>query len=113
MTGKDFDKIRDELLKHCIILLSSKEKDYATQDRLHNFKLSATRQQTTPELALWYYRDKHETAIQTAIHELAKNGKKHPLKKWREWVGDSINYLILLYALIAEREKANAKASHK
>ena len=100
MTNKEFLKVVKELDQHCFEILDDREKVYTTEDRLSNFKRVACMKGETPEEALWGMVAKQIIATQDAIQE----HKKVSLDKWREWLGDIINYMRLLYALKVEEK---------
>lgn len=68
-------------------------------DRLHNFKKSAILVDGTPEQALWGFITKHLVSLSDMVY----SGKDYPTAVWDEKIGDSLNYLILLRALIEEK----------
>jgi len=53
MKTEQFNQIIKTILKHCADTLTNKAKEYATEDRLHNFKVAAGLQNTTPVQALF------------------------------------------------------------
>lgn len=101
MTNVEFNRIVDEQLDYCKALLSVKggEYDAETGDRLHSFKTAAEIQKITPKQALAGMMAKHTISI----YDMCKEGK-YPLEKWTEKISDSINYLILLKAMVTEDE---------
>jgi len=106
MTNEKFNEIVEAQCESIKRVLSGKSKEYASEDdRLHNFKLSARRQECTPERALWGMRDKHEVSIQDIISRIEFGFGYGNLTKEMidEKIGDDINYLILLKALLYER----------
>ena len=86
------------MLEHCTNTLINKAKEYATEDRLHNFKIAATLQGITPIQALAGMMSKHTVSI----NDMCRGGE-YPLGMWDEKIGDSINYLLLLRALVEEK----------
>ena len=82
--------------------LASKAKEYATSDRLHNFKVAARRLDCTPERALVGMKEKHCVSVQDIVNDLDK-GILPTDNLINEKIGDEINYLILLEALLKER----------
>lgn len=48
MKTDQFNNIIQEQHKRCTDILIAKAKEYATEDRLHNFKVAAELQMTTP-----------------------------------------------------------------
>jgi hypothetical protein len=105
MNNNQFNRVVSERLGKIDSTLCSKAKEYASDtDRLHNFKVAAmleTKEQT-PEQALWGMIKKHLVSVidiidKTALGESPSNAMRD------EKIGDSINYLILLEALLIER----------
>lgn len=79
-------------------VLVVKGKEYALgDDRLEHFKDAADEQGTTPKQALWGMLSKHLASL----NGMCKNGSSS-LELWDEKITDSINYLLLLSALVAE-----------
>jgi len=107
MDYKEFNKIfrarqafeRDQMI--------TKSSEYASDaDRLANFHNAAEFQALgrTPEAALWNMLVKHLVATRDAIDLLAL-GVVKPQSFWQEKLGDTRNYMVLLEALIAERQE--------
>jgi len=104
MTPYDFKKMTDKIFTECDLLLNSKNKEYArNNDKLHNFKVAARTRGLTPESALGGMMLKHTISIYDYIND-SDDGLFHPLSQWDEKIKDHINYLLLLRALIVERE---------
>jgi len=82
-------------------LLGVKGDEYDTNsnDRLHAFKAAAEIQYVTPKQALAGMMAKHTISI---YDMLANADEKPPVEKWVEKISDSINYLLLLRAIIQE-----------
>ena len=98
MNTKQFDKIINKTIDNCKNVLCSKAKEYATEDRLHNFKIAATLQGITPLQALQGMATKHTVSIADMI----ASGQAYSSEMWDEKIGDSINYLLLLRALVED-----------
>lgn len=103
MNSKRYNKIINDRLVKCTQLLCAKSDEYATDDKLHNFKVAATLQGCTPITALAGMMCKHTVSVYDLIRD-NEEGKKIPKELWEEKIGDSINYLLLLTALIEEQE---------
>lgn len=103
MTTEDFDKYIGERIELCKDVLLNKAKEYATEDRLHNFKIAGEMQGCTPVKALAGMMAKHTVSVYDLINNYEK-GKKPDWEMWEEKIGDHINYLLLLYALLNENE---------
>lgn len=103
MTSERFDECINKRIEACLGLLGVKSKEYATDDRLHNFKKAANLQRCSPETALAGMMCKHTVSVYDLIKD-AENGIAIPFDLWDEKINDSINYLLLLSALIEERK---------
>lgn len=91
--------IRDQI-EHCWELLFSKRKEYATADPFHNFRRAADLQGITKEQALIGMMDKHVISVHDMVNEAAE-GAGFSADKWREKIGDNINYLLILWAMVS------------
>ena len=84
-------------------MLQVKADEYATpDDRLHNFNWAAQLDNETPEQALWGMFKKHLCSV----HDLVEWSKYYPEKITEklieEKIGDTINYSILLEAMLTK-----------
>ena len=102
MKSERFNEVLETTIKKCIDTLSVKSNEYATEDRLHNFKVAAEIQNCTPITALAGMMAKHTISVYDLIKK-QENGFVISREMWDEKIGDSINYLILLSALVQER----------
>lgn len=102
MTPLMFRKVLEERLGKIRSVLDSKAGEYARgNDRLHNFKRVAEVKRITPAEACIDGFCKHLVSILDMVDDQAK-GSAWTLAIWEEKIGDAINYLILLEALIKE-----------
>ena len=103
MNVKDFNKLLEARIKMTREVLDSKNKEYASDvDKLHNFKRAGKMLQIAPEYALVGMMVKHTISILDIVDKI-NNNKEYPTKEMiEEKVGDNVNYLILLEALIKE-----------
>jgi hypothetical protein len=100
MKAEQFKKITAKQLSYCLEVLGLKADEYATDDdRLENFKRAAILQGISPVQALGGMMAKHTVALYDFI---SKDEKSY--KRWEEKITDTINYCLLLEALICERE---------
>ena len=108
MDTNTFNKIVDKRLNECVSVLCQKADEYATEDRLHNFKSAASLMGCTPIWALGGMMVKHTISVYDLIrdHEIGLDISR---KMWAEKIGDSINYLLLLTALIEEEKRLEAE----
>lgn len=96
------DMIRAQI-ERCENMLINKNAEYASdQDRLHNFHVAAELMGTTPKQALSGFMAKHIVSV----YDMCGSEKAFTTEQWNEKITDSINYLLLLSALVAE-EKEN------
>lgn len=96
------EKIIDEQLGYCADILISKGKEYALDsDRLLAFKKAGALQGNTPKQALLGMLSKHLVSItDMCLH----SETEYPIETWAEKITDSMNYLILLKALVIEEQ---------
>lgn len=103
MTSLEFRSVLEERIKKIREVLDKKAGEYSRgQDRLHNFKRVAEIKRITPAEACIDGFCKHLVSILDMVDDLA-DGKAWVLPIWEEKLGDAINYLILLEALVKER----------
>jgi len=95
---KEFNDVLEYQIDLCKSKLVEKAQEYATHDRLHNFKVAASLQGRTWIEALAGMMAKHTVSI----YDLCKETCEVPLHIWEEKITDHINYLILLKAVILE-----------
>jgi len=103
MNTEKFNELAQSVTKSCLALMIGKSDEYARDgDKLANFKKAGDMKGETPEKALWGMVAKHIIATQDFINDL-DDGVVRPLTFWQEKTRDTINYHILLEALITER----------
>lgn len=99
MDNVEFVEILERQITLTREVLVGKAREYASDvDRLHNFKVAAEIIQSTPLKALWGMEAKHLTSLS----DMVNSEKSYPAAVWDEKIGDSINYLILLRALVVD-----------
>lgn len=102
MKTKEFEKVSAKLLQDCIELLNTKQVEYNsdTDDRFLEFKQAATLLGTSTEYALLSMLSKHIVSLYNLVL------LEHlDLAIYTEKIKDSINYLVLLYALLIDIHK--------
>ena len=105
--GDQYTHHIDEMLTHCKTTLNAKHKEYADpKSDYHNFELAAELQSCTPERALIGMMDKHVVSVHDMVTAM-ESGWKPSAAYVREKIGDNINYLLILYAMILERGAQN------
>ena len=103
MTAYEFEQVFEARVDMCRRVLIGKNQDYAREgDKLHNFKAAAGMDGVTPEQALRGMLLKHWQSLRDLLADLDR-GQHHNMAVWEEKLGDSLNYLFLLRALLAER----------
>ena len=98
MTSTEFERIFEEQVERSRIVLVNKASEYATEDRLHNFKVAAAPEGKTTEQALAGMMAKHTVSV----YDMAESGQPYPIELWQEKITDHINYLFLLNAIVRE-----------
>lgn len=120
MTLKDFNNAVDEQINTCKNLLIKKGEEYAPvpdendfienengqlafdidalTDRLNCFKKAAVLMNTTPKAALFGMLTKHLVSVS----DMCTDKTSYSQKRWDEKITDSINYLLILSAMIKE-----------
>lgn len=78
------------------------EKNSATKnaDRLAHFKKAAAIMSTTPKVALLGMLSKHIVSVS----DMCTDNRNYPIEKWNEKITDSINYLLILRAIVEEEK---------
>lgn len=96
-----FANIIEEQISRCRDILIVKGAEYATSDRLHNFRQAATLQGIDTSQALAGMMAKHTISV----YDLITNGDFSNLDIWNEKITDHINYLLLLRAVVEEKHQ--------
>lgn len=100
MNADQFDKILERRLELISSVLASKREEYAAGgDRLHNFKRAAEMLGVSREKALAGMMAKHWVSVLDMVDGKAKLTEELIEEK----IGDSINYLVLLEAMLKEK----------
>jgi hypothetical protein len=98
MSPEKFESVFENQVLACRETLVQKAKEYATDDRLHNFKVAAKLQGTTPRDALCGMMAKHIVSV----FDLSRKEELAAMHIWDEKIGDALNYLFLLRAVVEE-----------
>ena len=101
MTSERFNVLLEDTLNSIQNVLGSKAREYAQGgDRLFNFRVAASINNTTMQAALWGMATKHLVSVMDLI-----NGRLDVRRDViEEKIGDLINYLILLKAVLYEQK---------
>ena len=98
MNISEFNYVLNQRISQIREVLSHKAKEYARDDRLHNFKVAADILGCSPAHALIGMKVKHDVSVL----DLVRYPELRTPKLIDEKIGDSINYLILLEAILLE-----------
>lgn len=115
MNLKEFNIAVDAQIDMCKSLLVKKGDEYAPEfieqqdgqiafnieamtDRLHSFKKAASLMNTTPKAALFGMLTKHLVSVS----DMCTDNKVYTQERWSEKLTDSINYLLILSAMVKE-----------
>lgn len=104
MTKDQFNEILEQRITSIREVLEAKGDEYSSdKDRLHNFKSGAELENfsKTPAEVCWGFFLKHLVSIRDLI-EVNKCGNLSGHGRINEKIGDAINYLILLEAILKE-----------
>ena len=106
VTHEDFEVFLHDMQEQTIEVLGRKATEYAegTIDRMHNFEISKILQGlvdvNTIESAAWNLMSKQLASI---IDMINNPGKSYDTWMIKEKIGDSINYLLLIGAMLEDR----------
>ena len=101
MTSEQFESCVNERIKQCLDTLCSKAKEYANnEDRLRAFKAAAAIEKVSEFEALGGMMAKHIVSI----YDMLPAAQSYSKARWDEKIGDAINYLLLLDALLKDSE---------
>lgn len=103
MQRAEFEEVLENQLAVVREMMVGKRDEYAgDEDVLHNFRNAANLTGETLEQALAGMMVKHTVSV----YDMIATGEHFPLDKWNEKITDHLNYLILLRAIIEEKQKA-------
>lgn len=105
MIQKEFNDVIVSQTERCKSMLVAKGAEYAPRaakgsnaDRLAHFKKAAVMMNSTPKAALMGMLSKHLVSVS----DMCTDDKDYPKEQWEEKITDSINYLLILRALVEE-----------
>lgn len=104
MKNSDFNAVVQDQLGRCEDTLIKKAKEYASdEDRLHNFIQAAHLQGITPRQALAGMMAKHTVSV----YDMAMSTETFTPEQWDEKIGDHLNYLLILRAMVSAEETSD------
>ena len=105
MNQKEFNEVIIRQTDRCKSMLVAKGAEYAPRavkntavDRLAHFKKAAVVMNTTPKAALMGMLSKHLISVS----DMCMDGQQYSKEQWDEKITDSINYFLILCAIIEE-----------
>lgn len=104
MHNAEFERVVSQQMRRCSQLLLAKGKEYApgATDRLGAFKKAAAIQGCTQAYAALGMMTKHLVSVVDMI----RSGASYAEDVWDEKITDSINYLLLIRAIVEEESKS-------
>ena len=106
MNQEDFNEVIVRQTDRCKSLLMAKGVEYAPKavknagvDRLAHFKKAAVVLNTTPRAALMGMLSKHLISVS----DMCTDERKYSKEQWDEKITDSINYFLILRAIVEEK----------
>lgn len=109
MNKQDFDIVVDGCIKNIEQTLQKKNKEYATEtDVFYNFNEAAKLMNWKNTTACVGMANKHIVSVYDMVKKIEK-GILPSIDFVNEKIGDSINYLILLKAMILEKTEQQLK----
>lgn len=101
MKVEEFNKVIAKQVERSTSVLIDKAEEYATEDRLHNFRVASVLNGTSMEQALAGMMLKHTVSI----YDMCRGGVACSIDLWNEKIADHINYLLLLRAIVEENSQ--------
>ena len=106
MTGEAFESLLNRRIDAIRRTLGYKAREYGTEDeRLHNFIEAAKFMRNHPATSCLHNMTKHLVSIVDMVRQ-AEKGNPPSWAMMDEKIGDAINYLILLEAILKNRDGA-------
>lgn len=109
MTNKDFSELMQSMFEDCAKISKAKGADYTkgSLDALANFKEGSIDLGIEPEKVCWIFMNKHYQAVTNYVKTNGQS-ESEPIS---ERIKDLINYLVLMYGLIVEKQKSGKAKS--
>lgn len=107
MTNSQFSNVIDDIRTDSLSVLLQRNGNYAkgSDDALHNFKIGADIDGSTPAQAAWGYMTKHLVALRDKI----KRNDFSDLADLKEKCTDIINYTAIIFAIGVEENTKYCK----
>ena len=95
--------IMEKQFERCRIVMLGKSVEYTegSDDKLEHFRAAAALMGVTPEAALMGMMSKHLVSVADMCMD-QRGSEAYSMDRWEEKITDSINYLLLLRAIVDE-----------
>lgn len=104
VSNEVFLRVLDRRLRQTRLILDTKAREYTDgPDRMHNFNVAARINDVSSEQALWGMYLKHLVSVMDLVKWASASPKRLTVELVDEKIGDSINYHILLEAMLLTR----------
>lgn len=101
MNSVQFSRVLAHQMSYMETILGRKAAEYASDnDRLANFKTAADYLGVDSAQACLFFMTKHLVSIR----DMVQSDDVYAMESWNEKIGDAINYLVLLKAIIIEEK---------
>lgn len=103
MKEEDLKKIMEKQFERCMVVMLGKSIEYTegSDDKLEHFRAAAALMGVTPEAALMGMMSKHLVSVADMCMD-QRGSESYSMDRWDEKITDSINYLLLLRAIVEE-----------
>nr|DAP31921.1 MAG TPA: hypothetical protein [Caudoviricetes sp.] len=105
MNQEELNEVIAKQIDYCKSILLAKGAEYASEaikntevDRLAHFKKAAAMMNITPRAALMGMLSKHLISVS----DMCMDERNYSKEQWNEKITDSINYLLILRAIVEE-----------
>lgn len=99
MQNEQFNFHVSEQIERCRKTLVQKADEYAgDDDRIHNFRVAAKLRGETHAQAALGMMSKHIVSV----YDMVESGNSYPAEMWDEKIGDALNYLLIIRAIVAD-----------
>lgn len=119
MKEEDLKKIMEKQFERCMVVMLGKSIEYTegSDEKLEHFRAAAALMGVTPEAALMGMMSKHLVSVADMCMDQRGSGA-YGMDRWDEKITDSINYLLLLRAIVEETrtmswEEVEEEARHE
>lgn len=99
ITEQEFERLFEERIEKCKNVLAVKAEEYSSdEDKMRNFNVAGRMLGVPPYKIAFYYMMKHFESV----YEIVIEDKKVSRDVWDEKVGDLLNYIFLIDAMVVK-----------